>query len=217
MLTIPCPRCNLLQRRKRLSPSGVRQTTLSNGKQCVYFLLLIGNDLMTARMYQICVTLYDWEHICERFEGATHYAEKALYKLLSKHIVPEITAELRVSLFFGDLGTGYEQGKQEIQRKRQMEEAVSQRKRSSRLAIKESEKEEVRLTSLRKAEEEEKLSRLRRLEARQKREEEERLRREAAREKRRLDREERERRAQTEEEEKWVRFFPNLTHSLTFA
>jgi len=172
---------------------------------------------MTARMYQICVTLYDWEHICERFEGATHYAEKALYKLLSKHIVPEITAELRVSLFFGDLGTGYEQGKQEIQRKRQMEEAVSQRKRSSRLAIKESEKEEVRLTSLRKAEEEEKLSRLRRLEARQKREEEERLRREAAREKRRLDREERERRAQTEEEEKWVRFFPNLTHSLTFA
>jgi hypothetical protein len=46
---------------------------------------------------QICVTLDDWEHICERFEGATYYAEKALYKLLSQHIVPAIIAELRVS------------------------------------------------------------------------------------------------------------------------
>lgn len=46
---------------------------------------------------QICVTLNDWEHICEHFEGATHYAEKALYKLLSQHIVPAIVAELRVS------------------------------------------------------------------------------------------------------------------------
>lgn len=127
----------------------------------------------------ICVTLYEWEHICERFEGATHYAEKALYKLLSQHIVPSITAELR-----------------EMQRKRHVEEAVSQRKRSSRLAVKESEKEEARLAAMKKAEEEEKLSRVRRLEARQMREEEERLKREAAREKRRLDREEREKKAQ---------------------
>ncbi|KAH8981590.1 hypothetical protein EDB86DRAFT_3086957 [Lactarius hatsudake] len=124
----------------------------------------------------ICVTLYEWEHICERFEGATHYAEKALYKLLSQQIVPAIIAELR-----------------EIHRKRHLEEAVSQRKRSSRLAVKENEKEEARLAAMKKAEEEEKLSRARRLEARQKREEEERLKREVAREKRRLDREERER------------------------
>jgi hypothetical protein len=41
--------------------------------------------------------LYEWEHICERFEGATHYSEKALYKLLSQQIVPAITAELSVS------------------------------------------------------------------------------------------------------------------------
>ncbi len=87
-----------------------------------------------------------------------------------------------------------------------MEEAVSQRKRSSRLAIKETEKEEARLAELRKAEEEEKLSRVRRLEARQKREEEERLKREAAREKRRLDREERERNPRAREEEQWVIF-----------
>ena len=54
---------------------------------------------------QICVTLNEWEHICERFEGATHYAEKALYKLLSQHIVPAIVAELRVSIFFAHLKT----------------------------------------------------------------------------------------------------------------
>ncbi|KAF8274826.1 hypothetical protein EI94DRAFT_1768633 [Lactarius quietus] len=128
----------------------------------------------------LCVTLCEWEHICERFEGATHYAEKALYKILSQQIVPAITAELR-----------------EIQRKRHLEEAVSHRKRSSRLAVKESEKEEARQAAMKKAEEEEKLSRARRLEARLKREEEGREKREAAREKRRLDREERERKAQT--------------------
>lgn len=128
----------------------------------------------------ICVTLCEWEHICERFQGATHYAERALYKVLSQEIVPAITAELR-----------------EIQRKRHLEEAVSHRKRSSRLAVKENEKEEARQAAMKRAEEEEKLSRARRLEARQKREEEERLKREVAREKRRLDREERERRAQT--------------------
>ena len=45
---------------------------------------------------QICVTLYEWEHIAERFEKATHYLEKALYKVLTQHIVPAITAELKV-------------------------------------------------------------------------------------------------------------------------
>jgi hypothetical protein len=73
--------------------------------------------------------------------------------------------------------------------------------------MKESEKEEARLTAIRKAEEEEKLSRVRRLEARQKREEEERVKREAAREKRRLDREERERKAQAGVEGTWVMFW----------
>jgi hypothetical protein len=108
--------------------------------------------------------------------------------------------------------------KQEIQQKRQLEEAISQRKRSSRLAIKENEKEEARLATLRKAEEEEKLGRVRRLEARQKREEEERLKREAAREKRRLDREERERKSQArEEEERWVGIPRILLRSLTSA
>ena len=103
--------------------------------------------------------------------------------------------------------------KQETQRKRHLEEAVSHRKRSSRLAVKENEKEEARQAAIKKAEEEEKLSRARRLEARLKREEEDRLKREAAREKRRLDREERERKAQTGAtgaEQQWVIFFGSI-------
>jgi hypothetical protein len=60
---------------------------------------------------QICVTLNDWEHICERFEGATHYAEKALYRLLSQDIVPAIIAELRVSRSFSRLRPRFEQNK----------------------------------------------------------------------------------------------------------
>jgi hypothetical protein len=43
------------------------------------------------------VTLYEWEHVAKRFEKATHYTEKALYKVLAVDIVPVITAELKVS------------------------------------------------------------------------------------------------------------------------
>jgi hypothetical protein len=46
---------------------------------------------------QICVTLEEWEHIAERFEKATHYLEKALYKYLTNEIIPGITEALRVS------------------------------------------------------------------------------------------------------------------------
>ena len=60
---------------------------------------------------QICVTLSDWEHICERFEGATHYAEKALYKVLSQHVVPAIIADLRVSRTLSKLRPRFEQNK----------------------------------------------------------------------------------------------------------
>lgn len=45
---------------------------------------------------QICVTLEEWESIGQQFEKATHYAEKALHKVLSQSIVPMVTAELRV-------------------------------------------------------------------------------------------------------------------------
>lgn len=131
----------------------------------------------------ICVTLEEWENIARRFENATHYAEKALYRVLSHSIVPIITTELR-----------------EAEQKRRMEEAVVHRKRSSRIAFKEILKEEERLARRRRDEEDEKLSRARRLEARQRKEEAERLKRENAREQRRREREMREQRSVEEQE-----------------
>ena len=45
---------------------------------------------------QICSTISEWEHIAERFDNATHYSEKALYKLLKNHVVPAVMSDLRV-------------------------------------------------------------------------------------------------------------------------
>jgi len=126
----------------------------------------------------LCVTLHDWEHIAERFEKPTHYLEKALYKILTQSIVPSVTESLK-----------------EIEHKRQMEEAITHRKRSSRIAVKESEKEEARLAAKKREEETERDARAHRAEARAKKEEEERAKRELAREQRRIEREEREQRA----------------------
>ena len=81
---------------------------------------------------------------------------------------------------------------QEIIRQRQLEEALVHRKRSSRIAIKENEKEEAELAAKKRAEEDDKMSRARRLEARQQKEEAEREKRESAREQRRREREQRE-------------------------
>ncbi|KAH8093710.1 hypothetical protein BXZ70DRAFT_376563 [Cristinia sonorae] len=131
----------------------------------------------------ICLTLHDWEHVADRFAKATHYLEKALYKVLTQTIVPVVTAELK-----------------EIERKRKIEEAVVHRKRSSRIAVKESEKEEARAAAIRQAEEAEKEARSRRAEARAKKEQAEREKREKAREQRRLEREEREERTKRKEE-----------------
>jgi len=44
----------------------------------------------------MCSTLYEWDHIAELFEKATHYSEKALYKILVNEIVPGVTEEMRV-------------------------------------------------------------------------------------------------------------------------
>ncbi|KAK0204592.1 hypothetical protein DFS33DRAFT_1258860 [Desarmillaria ectypa] len=132
----------------------------------------------------ICATLDEWEHIAERWKNATHYAEKALYKVLTTSIIPVITEELR-----------------EVARKKKIEEAVVHRKRSSRIAIKESVREEARLAIAKKAEEEEKMGRARRAEARQQKEEEARQKRENAREQRRKEREAREAQEAKEESE----------------
>lgn len=53
-------------------------------------------DEFNANIKKIAVTLYEWEHAAEPFEKATHYTEKALFKILTLDIIPVITAELRV-------------------------------------------------------------------------------------------------------------------------
>lgn len=70
-----------------------------------------------------------------------------------------------------------------------MEEALNTRKRSSRLAVRENEKEAARAAAQKKAEEDALNARTRRLEARAQREQEERERREKDREERRAARE----------------------------
>ena len=81
-----------------------------------------------------------------------------------------------------------------------MEEAIVHRKRSSRIAMKESEKEQALQAAKKKAEEEEKLARSRRQEARRKKDDDERAKRERAREQRAKERDEREARARAKAE-----------------
>lgn len=90
---------------------------------------------------------------------------------------------------------------QEIERKRRLEEAIVHRKRSSRIANKEMEKEEARAAARQKAEVAEKKNRAQRLEARLAKEEAERERREAAREQRRRDKEAQEEQDAAEKED----------------
>ncbi len=89
---------------------------------------------------------------------------------------------------------------QEAEKRRRMEEAVVRRKRSSRIAIKESEKEEARLAAKKMAEEEDKLARSRRQEVRRKKEDVERAKRERARDERAKERDAREARARAKAE-----------------
>ena len=141
---------------------------------------------------KICTTLDDWKRITVRLEKATHHSEKALYKVLSHDIVPTATQELRVRYFL--LFDRYIQilRNQEVEQKRRLEEVLVHRKRSSRIASKESEREEARLVAKKKQEEEGKLTRARRMEARLQKEEAGRLKRENAREQRRKERDARE-------------------------
>jgi hypothetical protein len=141
---------------------------------------------------QICVTFYEWEHIAERFAKATHYLERALHKVLVNNIVPDVTAELRVnkSLPFSFCLLNASLSSQEIERRHHLSLAVTQRKRSSRLLLRQFEREEAQATARKLSEEEERHSRARRAEARHQKEEADRERRETARETRRKEREE---------------------------
>ena len=58
-------------------------------------LISAGKHTITG-LLQVAATLYEWEHIAERFEKSTHYREKALHKLLITNIVPVAVSELKV-------------------------------------------------------------------------------------------------------------------------
>lgn len=105
---------------------------------------------------------------------------------------------------------------QEIERKRRLEEAIVHRKRSSRIANKESEKEEARMLARQKAEVAEKKNRAQRLEARLAKEEAERERREAAREQRRRDKEAEEVQSAPDDERSAPPFFFAIRFKLHF-
>ncbi|KAG9125436.1 hypothetical protein FRC07_007596 [Ceratobasidium sp. 392] len=113
----------------------------------------------------VCATLQDWEAFPARFEKATHPNEKAFRNFLNNVLVPAVTTSLRAQL-----------------KVKKLETAVQNRKRSSRIAIKESIIEAQRQEEARRAEELELHARARRIEERQRRAEEEAVRRERDRE-----------------------------------
>ncbi|AAW42093.1 hypothetical protein CNBC6970 [Cryptococcus deneoformans B-3501A] len=128
----------------------------------------------------VCVTLYDWRTFPEQFAKSKHPDEKALYKLLHDQVGPTIIEQLT-----------------EKEKERLKQEAFLNRKRSSRIATKELEKEEAVRREQAQREMEERMERTRKEEMRKAKEEAEALAREKAREDRLKEREER---AQAREE-----------------
>lgn len=151
-----------------------------------------GERIEILTCLQICVSLLEWENVAVSLLNATHYSERALYKRLTGEIVPSVTVMLRVSGFNSVFANAFDTSLKEMEKHRSKEEALLNRKRSSRIAIREFERETSRLVAQKQAEDEERLARLRRAEARARKEEEERANREKERERRRLEREQRE-------------------------
>lgn len=72
-----------------------------------------------------CVSLDDWKRFLERFASSKHPDERVLHTYLAKEVYPRVEEVLLAE-----------------QRKQALEEAMQHRKRSSRIAMKESEREE---------------------------------------------------------------------------
>ncbi|EKC99227.1 hypothetical protein A1Q2_06427 [Trichosporon asahii var. asahii CBS 8904] len=108
----------------------------------------------------------------EAFAKSKHPDEKAFHKLLSTEIAPQIVEVLE-------------------EQERLKQEAINNRKRSSRIAMRELEREELQKQEQAQREMEERMERLRQEEARKEREEQEALAKERAREERLREREER--------------------------
>jgi flagellar biosynthesis GTPase FlhF len=108
---------------------------------------------MVSPDFQVCVTLYDWRTFPEQFAKSRDLDEKALYQLLTKQVGPTIIAALVEKA-------------QELAR----QEAVLNRKRSSRIATIQLSKEEAIRAETAQREMEERMERQRYEETRHERE-----------------------------------------------
>ena len=122
----------------------------------------------------VCVTLYDWKTFPERFAKSKDADEKALYRMVVDTVGPQVIEAL----------TAKEQ-------ERLKQEAINNRKRSSRILARDLEKEEQARRETAQREMEERMEKQRREEDRARKEEEDLLARERAREERLREREER--------------------------
>ncbi|KAG0364039.1 hypothetical protein BGZ54_007899 [Gamsiella multidivaricata] len=84
----------------------------------------------------ICITQHDWEEFAKAFKRSKDSTEKALYKLINEDILPKVLGDFM-----------------EKQREREKLEAIVNRKRSSRIVIRELElQEKARLDGIRQQE-----------------------------------------------------------------
>ncbi|KAF9158153.1 hypothetical protein DFQ26_007932 [Actinomortierella ambigua] len=122
----------------------------------------------------LCVTRQEWEEFAAVFKRSKHPEEKALYTVVNYDILPKVLEDLMTK-----------------ERERQKLEAVANRKRSSRIVIRELEiQEKARLEAIRQQELAEAAERRKR-ELRERREDRERLQQDHLREQRLKEREER--------------------------
>ncbi|WWC88197.1 uncharacterized protein L201_003102 [Kwoniella dendrophila CBS 6074] len=128
----------------------------------------------------VCVTLFEWRTFPEQFANSKDPDEQALYALLTEEVGPTIISILVAK-----------------EQERLKQEAVNNRKRSSRIATKEFEREEIIKREAAEREMEERMEKIRSEEIRKQKEEEEALAIQKAREDRLKEREER---AQAREE-----------------
>ncbi|ORY23948.1 hypothetical protein BCR39DRAFT_548463 [Naematelia encephala] len=122
----------------------------------------------------ICVTLYDWRTYPEQFSKSRDPDEKNLYATLHDLVGPQVIEALTIK-----------------EQERLKQEAINNRKRSSRIATRELEKEELLRREKAHREMEERMQRAEKEQDRQKKDEAEALAREKAREERLREREER--------------------------
>ncbi|WWC68318.1 uncharacterized protein I206_102243 [Kwoniella pini CBS 10737] len=122
----------------------------------------------------VCVSLYEWRTFPEQYNKSKDPDEKALYILLTQQVGPTIIDVLIAK-----------------EQERIKQEAVNNRKRSSRIATRELEKEEILKREAAEREMEERMERIRSEETRKQHEEEEAISLQKAREDRLKEREER--------------------------